>query len=274
VTNALDIVGRRYNNGVNTIGYAREDIVIGAPYLLTRDWTESQIAIARQRASHDKKFMYHAGSNWYATRLNPIVNVGDVVFGIERADTAQNLRRDRKRVVTEITDAGIMAKYDGNRPFLLTHWVKADDSTDPSKDRFNPERRKLVLDKLSAEGMSRIGDTGYATAAAEFFKKFDLPRPEVEPTAVLDLEQKFDHRTMPRDMRYAMDDIGISSLRTVTATGRAKVKLPKSECHCKDITDEQAIAAWTKKGMAWQVVKVHKVECLWCTEIARVDEVI
>lgn len=273
--NALDILDRTYPS-VNVLGYQRSDVIIGALYLITRDYTDARVVIARQRASGNKHYIYLNGYNWRATLVNPVVQVGDEVYALERGDgSGSTLRHDRKRVVTEVRDDGIMAKYSTYEPFLITHWVLAGgDPPDPARDRHNPDRRKLVLDKLSTEGMSRIGDVGYATSASEFFKTFDLPRPEVQPTAILDLEKKFDLNSIPSGLRYSMDDVGITSLRAAVATGRARVKLPKSQCRCKEITDEQATAAWKQQFTGWTVVKVHKVECLWCTEIARVNEVI
>lgn len=272
MTNPLDIVGKRYP-GMPYNTYQKEDVVIGATYLLSRDYSDAHIVIARKKVAHSQAILEHNSYNWYATLVNPPVKQGDVVYALERADNDQNLRRERKRTVTEVTDEGIMTQYGIATPFLVTHWVLASGSADPKKDRFNPDRRKIVLDRLSKEGMDRIGDTGYATAAAEFFKHFDLPRPEVQPTAVLDIERKYDHNSMPRDLRYSMDDVGITSLRTALVTGRAKVQLAKSTCRCKEVTEEEATAAWRHSG-TWKVVKVHKVECLWCTEIARVDEVV
>lgn len=274
MTNALEAVGRRYSD-VMTQGYEREEVIIGAPYLITKDWSDALVVIARTRTSHNRKAIYHGGNNWHATRLNPPVKVGDNIIALERGDgNTKPIRKDRTREVVEITDAGIMARYSIYDPILITHWVLWDTpAQDPVKDRHNPDRRKLVLDKLSSEGMGRLGDTGYATSAAEFFTHFDLPKPDVEPTAVLDLEKTFDYPSMPRDIRYGMDDVGISSLRKVTASGRAKVKLAKSQCRCKEITPEEATAAWQHTG-SWKVVKVHKVECLWCTEIGRVNEVV
>lgn len=271
MTNALDILDNRYP-GMAANGYKREDVIIGAPYLITRDWTDGQAIIARQRASHSKDLIFHEGNNWYATLINPPVKVGDKIFGLERGDGKDSvLRKDRRRTVTAVSDDGVLAKYSTYDAIPITHWVMAEDpKPDPTKDRHNPERRKLVLDRLSKEGMNRIGDTGYAVSAAEFFKHFDLPRPDVQPTAVLDVEREMDHNGMPRDLRYLLDEAGVTSLRKATITGRAKVKLDKSQCRCKEITQEEAVRAWRHAGN-WKIVKVHKVECLWCTEIARVE---
>lgn len=264
MTNALDLVGREFPD-VNVTGYLREPVIIGAPYLLTREWTNAQVVIARQRATINNGSVRHNGANWYATPINPSVQVGEQIFGLERGDGKTNpVRRDRKRIVTAIVEGGVMAQYSTYDPFLMTVWVKADvGGADPKKDRHNPERRKLVLDRLSKEGMERIGDTGYATSAKEFFENFDLPRPAVQPTAFMDVEREVAWREMGYDTRAVFENAGVSSLRKATIAGRAKVSLPKSDCRCKDVTQEEVNKTW-RHSTQWKSAKLHKVQCLWC----------
>jgi len=261
--NPLDIVGKRYSN-CNTQGYIRPEVVIGAAYLITRDWTESQIVIARDKGSRHNGIIQHEGSNWYATPINPPVKVGEQIYALERGDGKEaNLRRDRLRLVTEVVDGGVMASYSNYDPFLMTAWVKADQgAADPKKDKHNPDRRQLVLDRLSKEGMDRITDTGYAISAKEFFENFNLPRPEVQPTALVDVEETISWRDMGYDMRDLFERKGITSLRNATITGRAKVKLPRSQCRCKEITQEEVMKL--REARNWKNGKLHKVHCLWC----------
>lgn len=260
--NALDIVGKRFS-GVNANGYRREDVILGAPYLLTRDWTDGYVVIARQKGGHNSQIVVHEGTNWYATRVNPPVKVGDEVFALERA-TPENLRRDRKRKVTAVTDDGIVTQYGDAATILVTHWVLADaDGTLPQRDRFNPNRRKIVLDRLSKEGMDRIGDTGYAISAKEFFDHFDLPRPEVQPTAFIDVEREMKWRDMDYRLRAVFENDNITSLRSASITGRAKVTLAKTTCRCKEVTEAEVMEQWNARTR-WPTAKLHKVHCLWC----------
>lgn len=268
MTNPFDILGKTYP-GVPYTGYKRDKVIIGATYLLTRDYTDGQIAIARHavgsNVGSNVGIVLHRDRNWYATLVNPPVKVGDKVYGLERGDgKANTLRKDRVRTVTAVSDAGVLTKYSTFGPIPLTHWVLAEgSSTDPKKDRFNPDRRKIVLDRLSKEGMSRISDTGYAVSAKEFFDNFDLPRPPIEPTALIDVEREIPWRDMPYEMRSLFERDGLTSLRNATITGRAKVKLDASVCRCKEVTPEEALAKFDVRGR-WKNAKLHKVTCLWC----------
>lgn len=260
---ALDIVGSRFT-GVNTKGYLMHDIVIGAPYLITRDWTDARVVIARKKVNGSKGILTHDDINWYATPVDPPVKVGDEVYALERAQ-GDTLRRERKRKVIAVNTDGVMVQYGDAAPFLATHWVLADaPSTRPETDRFNPDRRKIVLDKLSQEGMDRIGDTGYAISAKEFFAHFDLPRPEINATAFLDVERAVGHNDMDYSVRGVFDNDNVTSLRKATLSGRAKVTLPKGKCRCKEVTLQEAVTAWGRSAQRWKVVKMHKVQCLWC----------
>lgn len=261
---ALDIVGSRMP-GVNTKGYLMHDIVIGAPYLITRDWTDARVVIARRKVAGSKGILTHDDNNWYATPVDPPVQVGDEVYALERAQ-GDTLRRERKRKVVAVNTDGVMVQYGDAAPFLATHWVLADkgSSANPEKDRFNPDRRKIVLDKLSQEGMDRIGDTGYAISAKEFFAHFDLPRPEINATAFLDVERVATAGDMDYSVRGLFDNDNVTSLRKATLSGRAKVTLPKGKCRCKEVTLEEALTAWGRSAQRWKVVKMHKVQCLWC----------
>lgn len=261
--NPLDLVGKQYS-GFNATGYDRPEIVIGAPYLLTREWTDSVVQIARAKGGRAQGIVSYEGANWYATPVNPPVKVGEMIYALERGDGKTNpLRKDRRRVVTEVVEGGVMASYLDYDAFLVTAWVKADvGGADPKKDKHNPERRKLVLDRLSKEGMDRIGDSGYAISAREFFDTFNLPRPEVQPTALIDVEEKVAWRDMGYEMRDMFERKGLTSLRNATITGRAKVKLPRSECRCKEITSEEVMKL--REARNWRDGKLHKVHCLWC----------
>lgn len=261
--NPLDLVGKEYA-GVQATGYKRDEIVIGAPYLLTREWTDGVIAIARGRAARTPGIVPYEGQNWYATPVNPPVRPGEMIYGLERGDGKTNpIRRDRARTVVEVVEGGVIAKYLDYDPFLMTVWVKAEvGAADPKKDKHHPERRQMVLDRLSKEGMDRITDSGYAVSAKEFFETFNLPRPEVQPTALVDVEETIQWRDMGYDMRDLFERKGITSLRNATITGRAKVKLPKSACRCKEITQEEVMKL--REARNWKNGKLHKVHCLWC----------
>jgi len=270
----LNWVGREYPN-INVNGYKRDEVILGAPYLLTREWTNAVIVIARTRNSHNNTLVYHNGSNWHATLLNPPVEVGDQIYALERGDGKDSvLRRDRIRTVTAVTDDGVMAKYSTYDPFLMTVWVKAEGSGgDPKRDRHNPDRRKIVIDRLSDEGISRIGDTGYATSMKEFFEHFDLPRPEVEAWAFVDVEREVKWADMGYDARdfFTRDDI--TSLRTMTLKGRAKITLPQGKCRCSEVTEQEALKGWDG-ARRWKTAKLHKVECIWCMNKKSFDEAV
>ena len=272
--NALSFVGKKYA-GIAVNGYAYEDVIIGAPYLITRDYMDGEIIIARARRDRNHQQVVHAGTGWHATLLNPFVHVGDKVLPLETPEGTDNPRRDRVATVQEVHDDGtITVKQSMTAERVLTAWVlRAESQADINKDKRHAGRRDLVIDRLTKEGMRRLGDTGYATSAREFFDEFKLPRPPVKPVAQIDMERTYAWNELGYDMRDSITNAGITSLRTMTVTGRAKVHLKESECRCKKITPEEATAALTVQ-QGWKVVKVHKVECLWCTEIGRVNEAI
>lgn len=271
--NALSFVGKKYP-GITATGYATEDVIIGAAYLITRDYTDGQIVIAQARRERNNTQVSHDGQGWYSTLVNPAVNVGDKVLPLETVEGG-TVRRDRVSTVRSINDDGtIVAKQSMRDPQTLTAWVlRAESQENQKKDKHYAGRRDLVIDRLTKEGMRRLGDTGYATSAREFFDTFKLPRPPVKPVAQIDMERTYAWNEIGYDMRDSINNAGITSLRTMTVTGRAKVHLKESECRCKDITPEEATSAMEAQ-QGWKVVKVHKVECLWCTEIGRVNEAI
>lgn len=264
ITSPLDLVGREYSS-TNVTGFDRPEVIIGAPYLLTREWTDAVVAIARTKVNRNKGLVEYNGYNWYATPINPPLVVGDNIYALERGDGKSNpLRRERKRKVISFTDEGLpMTQYGTATPFIASVWVKAElSSPNPETDRHNPKRRDLVLERLSSEGMRRIGDTGYAISAKEFFENFDLPRPDVQPTALVDVTETIQWRDMNYELRDMFTRKGLTSLRNATFTGRAKVKLPKSKCRCAEITIEDVMRL--PEARNWNNPKVHKVHCLWC----------
>lgn len=271
-TNTMSFVGKNYNDIVAS-GFHKEDVIMGAVYLITRSYSGGQVVIAREGRANPTQ-IHHDGNGWYATLLNPVVQVGDRVVVLEREDGA-TLRRDLVWSVTGIKDDGnITVARAGRDSFTAAAWVlRADRDRDVKKDKYHPDRRAMVIERLSQEGMRRLGDTGYATSAKEFFTTFDLPKPKVKPIAQIDVEREIKWGEMGYEMRSIIQEGGVDSLRTATLSGRAKVHLAESHCRCKEITDEEAQAAMTERR-GWKVKKVHKVECLWCTEIGRVSEVI
>jgi hypothetical protein len=260
--NALELVGKRYDD-IPTRRLNKASIIVGAPYLITRDYTPARVVIARQKA-HDKGILSHDGYNWYASLINPEVQKGDNVYALTRTDGRTVLHRERMRRVIDVTNDGIITQYGDANPVPVGHWVLADEgAADPKKDRYNPKRREIVLERLSNEGMRRIGDTGYAVSAREFFDHFDLPRPEVEPTALVDVERDVSWNEMGYDMRALFEHDNVTSLRNATIKGRAKITLEKSTCRCAEVTEEEVLKAWKGKAR-WKNPKLHKVQCMWC----------
>lgn len=266
MSSALDLVGKSYR-GMAGSGYSEEPVILGATYLIFRDYEDAQVVVARSRSTTNRNYVVRGLTTYRSTLVDPPVVEGDRIIALEQPDGG-GLRRDLIRTVMEVRDDGIMAKYvDDAEPKLFTHWVLWGGGRNDVKDKYNPRRRELVLQRLTDEGMRRAYENGYAQSAREFFDKFNLPKPAVEPVAFINAERKVTWRDMDYDMRRMFERGGVDSLRTAVLSGRIKVTLDKQECRCAEITEEEVNKKFIKNHNGdWTVGGLHKVECMWCTK--------
>lgn len=260
--NPLAIVGKTYE-GSSQYPYTKDPIVIGAAYLIARDYDAPKVVVARKRYSDT--LVVHEDRRYRGGMINPpTTQVGDMVSVLETVDTGHMFRMNRRAEVAEVTDDGIVVEQQGYGRFAVKYWVFHTDQQHVTQhNRRDPNRRQMVLERLSNEGMKRIGDTGYATSAKEFFEHFNLPRPEVEAWAFVDVERDMKWADMNYEQRDAFTRDQVSSLREAHLKGRAKIVLPKSTCRCKEVTEKEAVQGWDG-SRRWKVIKLHKVECIWC----------
>lgn len=260
--NPLAIVGKTYE-GSSQYPYSKDPIVIGAAYLVARDYDAPKVVVARKR--YADVLVVHEDRRFRAGMINPPnTQVGDMVSILEAMDSNEAFRMNRRATVTEVNNDGIVVNQEGFGTIPVKYWVFHTDQQHVAEhNRRDPKRRQMVLDRLSTEGMKRIGDTGYATSAKEFFEHFNLPRPEVEPWAFVDVERDMKWADMNYEARSLFSNDGVSSLREARLKGRAKITLAKSTCRCKEVTQDEAVRNWDGKRR-WTVVKLHKVECIWC----------
>lgn len=269
--NVLDIINQNYPNALRYYG-DQEDAFVGGIYLIGRDYDDPRVVVAKQIHETNKRYIVHEGRAYRAGMVNhPKTKVGDWVGVLEVVDAA-TFRRDRRYQVTEMLDDGVRVSS-GTRNFVAKFWVLHSDNVDVTvPDRTDPNRRQYVIERLTTEGMSRIGDTGYATSAREFFDKFDLPHPDVAATAMVDIEKKLTWGDMGYETRDMFARHGISTNRTITLNGRAKIALDKGPCRCKDMTIEEVKAAAARKGVTITDGTLHKVQCMWCVPVSDMDE--
>lgn len=275
IANPLESVGKQYANAYGYFGDI-EPPILGGAYLVTRDYDTPQVIIARERYDGgNRQLLIHNGRAHRAGMVNPPnTKEGDLVTVLEAVEgTDVMFRKDRRATVYKMTDDGPIVKQGALRRFTAKFWVLHADNRDESKiDRHSGARRQMVIDRLSREGMSRIGDTGYATSAREFFDEFKLPHPEVAATAVIDVETEIKSGDLTYEMRDAFQRRGIDSLRVMVLKGRMKVPMPKSECRCKDVTFDEVKAAARNNGQRITGGKLHKVQCLWCTPVSEISQ--
>lgn len=270
--NPLAIVGKTYE-GSSQYPYTKDPIVIGAAYLVARDYDAPKVVVARKR--YADIIVVHEDRRYRAGMINPpTTQVGDMVSILEAMDSNEAFRINRRAMVTEVNDDGIVVNQEGFGTIPVKYWVFHTDQQHVSQhNRRDPKRRQMVLDRLSTEGMKRIGDTGYATSAREFFDHFNLPRPEVAPWAFVDVERDMKWADMGYDARSLFSNDQVSSLREAHLKGRAKIALPKSACRCKEVTQEEAIRGWDG-SRRWKTIKLHKVECIWCMNQKDIQEAV
>ena len=260
--NPLAIVGKTYE-GSSQYPYTLDPIVIGAAYLIARDYDAPKVVVARKRYSDT--LVVHEDRRHRGGMINPpTTQVGDLVSVLEGMSPNARFRTNRRARVTEVNDDGIVVEQEGYGTFPVKYWVFHTDQQHVAQhNRRDPKRRQMVLDRLGNEGMKRIGDTGYATSAKEFFEHFNLPRPEVQAWAFVDVERDAKWADLGYEAREMFTRDGVSSLRTMRLAGRAKILLPKSTCRCKGVTQEEALKDWDGRRR-WTTAKLHKVECIWC----------
>lgn len=270
--NPLAIVGNTYE-GSSQYPYSKDPVVIGAAYLIARDYDTPKVVVARKR--YADILVVHEDRRYRAGMINPpTTQVGDLVSVLETVDATKAFRANRRATVTEVNDDGIVVEQAGFGTFPVKYWVfHTDQQHQRQHNRRDPKRRQMVLDRLSNEGMKRIGDTGYATSAREFFDHFNLPRPEVGAWAFVDVERDIKWADMGYDARSMFSDDGVSSLREAHLKGRAKIVLPKSTCRCKEVTEKEAVQGWDG-SRRWKVIKLHKVECIWCMNQKEVQQAV
>lgn len=259
--NPLAIVGKTYE-GSSQHPYAKDPVVIGAAYLIARDYEAPKVVVARKR--YADILVVHEDRRYRGGMINPPdTQVGDMVSILEPMN-GEVFRMNRRANVVEVNDDGIVVNQEGYGTIPVKYWVFSTDQQHAAQhNRRDPKRRQMVLDRLSTEGMKRIGDTGYATSAREFFDHFNLPRPEVEAWAFVDVQRDMKWADMGYDARSLFSNDQVSSLREAHLKGRAKITLPKSTCRCKEVTEKEAVQGWDG-GRRWKVIKLHKVECIWC----------
>lgn len=270
--NPLAIVGKTYE-GSSQYPYTKEPVVIGAAYLIARDYDAPKVVVARKRYSDT--LVVHEDRRYRGGMVNPpTTQVGDMVSVLEAMDTGHTFRMNRRAEVAEITSDGIVVEQQGYGRFPVKYWVFHTDQQHVTQhNRRDPNRRQMVLERLSNEGMKRITDTGYATSAKEFFEHFNLPRPAVEAWAFVDVERPMKWADMGYDARSLFSNDQITSLREAHLKGRAKIVLPKSTCRCKEVTQEEALKNWDG-SRRWTAIKLHKVECIWCMNQKDVQQAI
>lgn len=259
--NPLAIVGKSYE-GSSQYPFNKDPVVIGAAYLIARDYEAPKVVIARARYS--KTLVVHDDRRWRGGMINPpTTQVGDLVSVLE-AINGGTFRMNRRAEVVEIADDGVVVEQQGYGKFTAKYWVfHTDQQHNAQHNRRDPKRRQMVLDRLSTEGMKRIGDTGYATSAKEFFEHFNLPRPKVSPWAFVDVKREVKWADLGYEARDMFTLDQVTSLRKLNMEGRAKIVLPESTCRCKEITLEEALRDWDG-SRRWKTATLHKVECIWC----------
>lgn len=273
--NVVEAIGRTYPNAINYYSDT-EDVFVGGIYLIARDYDTPKIIVATQVHDTNKRYAVYEGRAYRAGLLNhPKTKVGDFVGVLETADGA-TFRRDRRYQITEMTDDGPrVVSVTGTGGFIAKFWVlHSDNDSGPRLERTDPNRRAEVIDRLSREGMNRLGDTGYATSAREFFDKFDLPHPDVFAHAMVDVEQTVTWGEMGYDMRDMFTRRGMTTARSAIIRGRMKVKMQKGPCRCKDVTFEEVKQAAARGGVTVTEGTLHRVQCMWCVPVSEINDLV
>lgn len=252
------IIGREYRQMYDV--ETASDVIIGAMYLLKPNYGRYKVVIAKRKQRH--YVMDDSLGPCPVALVNPVVQEGDAVF-ILAGD--RSFEYERTAYVTEVRDDGQIAVKQGRYKIIVSHWVLHGSNVTLRKSNiYDPKRRETVLAELSSQAIARMRENSYRNTAKDFFTTFDLPRPPVPATAVVDLTKQFNRRGLDYSARDDMDSMGIDSLRKVVVSGRAKIEMEKSECRCKEITLEEVEPLIARRGRAWKVERLHRVFCLWC----------